>query len=120
MAGNYNTQNVDYYRVRYNSTNNDNRTWIRCVDDIWYWGDRLPSLRAAGMEHSQLLAIAAPKPFMLIGGYYDENGVNAFFAAAKPYYGDAFGNLRFINHATGHRPPMEASMAACEFLQRTL
>ncbi len=89
-------------------------------EDIWYWGDRLPSLRAAGMEHSQLLAIAAPKPFLLIGGYYDENGVNAFFAAAKPYYGDAFGNLRFINHATGHRPPMEASVAACEFLQRTL
>ena len=89
-------------------------------NDAWYWGSRLQFLRASGMEHSQLLAIAAPKPFLLIGGYYDENGVNAFFAAAKPYYGDAFGNLQFINHATGHRPPMDASMAACDFLREHL
>lgn len=89
-------------------------------NDTWYWGRRLPFLRASNMEHSQLLAIAAPKPFLLIAGLYDNDGTNAFFAAAKPYYGDSFGNLQLINHATGHRPPMEASVAACDFLQNYL
>ena len=88
--------------------------------DTWYWGHRLPFLRASNMEHSQLLAIAAPKPFLLIAGLYDNDGTNAFFAAAKPYYGDSFDNLQLINHATGHRPPMDASISACEFLQRHL
>ena len=88
--------------------------------DTWYWGHRLPFLRASNMEHSQLLAIAAPKPFLLIAGLYDNDGANAFFAAAKSYYGDAFDNLQLINHATGHRPPMDASVAACEFLQQHL
>ena len=88
--------------------------------DTWYWGRRLPFLRASNMEHSQLLAIAAPKPFLLLAGLYDNAGTNAFFAAAKPYYGDAYGNLQLINHATGHRPPMEATVAACDFLQKHL
>ncbi len=88
--------------------------------DSWYWGKRLPFLRASGMEHSQLLAIAAPKPFLLVAGLYDNEGANAFFASAKPYYGEFFGNLQLINHATGHRPPMEASAAACDFLQQHL
>ncbi|MBQ7651086.1 MAG: alpha/beta hydrolase [Victivallales bacterium] len=88
--------------------------------DTWYWGRRLPFLRASNMEHSQLLAIAAPKPFLLLAGLYDNAGANAFFASARPYYGDAFGNLQLINHATGHRPPMEATVAACDFLQKHL
>ena len=29
----------DYYRTNYNSTNRNNLVWVRCVYDIWYWGD---------------------------------------------------------------------------------
>ena len=90
--------------------------------DPWYWGKKLAFLRAANMDHSQLLAIAAPKPFLLIAGNFDNDGANAFFAAAKPYY-DAFGafeNLRLLNHATGHRPTPEATEACYQFLQEHL
>ena len=90
--------------------------------DPWYWGKKLAFLRAAGMDHSQLLAIAAPKPFLLIAGNYDNDGANAFFAAAKPYYDafDAFDNLRLINHATGHRPTPEATEQSYKFLEEHL
>ena len=90
--------------------------------DPWYWGRKVAFLRAANMDHSQLLAIAAPKPFLLIAGNYDNDGANAFFAAAKPYYDahGAFGNLRLLNHATGHRPTPEATEAAYQFLQEFL
>lgn len=90
--------------------------------DPWYWGRKLTFLRAAGMNHSQLLACAAPKPFMLIAGQYDDNGANAFFAAAKPYYDkfNAFDKLRLLNHASGHRPPQEAVDAAYDFIQENI
>jgi len=91
-------------------------------NDPWYWGKKLAFLRAAGMDHSQLLAIAAPKPFLLIAGNYDNDGANAFFDAAKPYYDayEAFDNLRLINHATGHRPTPEATEQSYKFLEEHL
>ena len=31
--------NGNFFQTRYNNTDRTNRTWIRCVYDIWYWGD---------------------------------------------------------------------------------
>ncbi|MBR4676161.1 MAG: dienelactone hydrolase family protein [Victivallales bacterium] len=90
--------------------------------DPWYWGKKFAFLRASSMDHSQLLAIAAPKPFLLIAGNYDNDGANAFFAAARPYYDahGAFDNLKLFNHATGHRPTPEATEQSYKFLEEHL
>lgn len=90
--------------------------------DVWYLG---PKIKEPGFrrEHHELLALAAPRAFLLLaGGSADGNASNAFFEAAQPVYAlfKAADNLCFVNHGTGHRYPPAARHVAEEFLDRHL
>ncbi|MDF2660971.1 MAG: acetyl xylan esterase [Paenibacillus sp.] len=80
----------------------------------WYWGDKLDKLKAADMDHAELLRIGGLKPFVLIAGLYDDEG--ALNVLKRAGYSDASQYL-FINHATGHHPPLEALEQGYDFLQ---
>ena len=85
--------------------------------DSWYWDSRVDSLAAAGMDHTQLLGLASPKPFCLIAGEYDTKESGKMMRRAAGYApGDE--RLKIINHATGHRPPAYALEEGYRFLDR--
>ena len=89
--------------------------------DPWYFGAELAhNLQRGDMELSQLLIAAAPKPFFLIAGEFDNDWSRAFLTRAGRSYGAAAGDLRILNHATGHTPPLEATAAAYDFLAEKL
>ena len=71
------------------------------------------------MDHSGLLGSAAPKPFCLIAGQYDNEDSWKMMCSA-PGYEENSGRLKIINHATGHRPPMEALEEGYAFLDKWL
>lgn len=87
--------------------------------DIWYWGEKLADLKHKGFDHSSLLAAAAPKPFCLLAGLYDNEESRQMMAAVSEYQ-DFPGRLFFVNHATGHRPPKYAADAGYGFLAHWL
>lgn len=87
--------------------------------DIWYWGEKLDTLKAGGFEHSSLLASAAPKPFCLLAGLYDNEESRRMMDSVSQYK-DFPGRLFFVNHATGHRPPKYAADAGYGFLAHWL
>jgi len=80
--------------------------------DLWYWGDKVDELKAAGMDHAELLRIGGLKPFILIAGQYDNE--DALDVIKRAGYSDPSQYL-FINHATGHRPPMEVLERCYDF-----
>lgn len=88
-------------------------------NDIWYWGEKVDRLIEAGMEHSSLLDAAAPKPFFLLAGQYDNEESLIQMKAAKTFaaYPECFG---FCNHASGHRPPKWALEEGYAFLDKWL
>ncbi len=83
--------------------------------DVWYWGDWLADVRAAGLDHAGLLSLANGKPFCLIAGKYDDATSGEMMRRAKGYenYPE---RLKLINHATGHRPPPAATGEGYGFL----
>jgi len=85
-------------------------------DDIWYLGKEIHEFRH---QHHELLALCAPKPFLLIGGE-DADGQKslAYIEAVLPVY-DLYGkskNLKFFNHAQGHNITPEAEKMTYEWL----
>jgi len=86
-------------------------------DECWYWGDKIHELKAAGMDHSQLLELAAPKPFYLIAGQYDNEESLQLMHKAQGYQ-SAPERLGFDNHATGHRPPPQTLERGYQFLEK--
>lgn len=87
--------------------------------DPWYWGGLVTELEEAGMDHAQLLGLAAPKPFCLIAGQYDNMDSWEMMTQA-PGYSPEEDRLKIINHATGHMPPPEALEEGYAFLDRWL
>ena len=90
--------------------------------DVWYLG---PQIRAPGfsLEHHQLLALIAPRAFLLLGGdSADGENSAAFIDAARPVYEllGASTNVEFFNHHQGHSYPSEARSRAEVFLDRHL
>lgn len=91
-------------------------------DAPWYLG---PLGRPATFnhEHHELLALIAPRPFLLLAGDSADSDQSAVFIdAARPVY-DLLGardNVRLLNHRQGHRYPAEAQTAAEELLDRHL
>lgn len=87
-------------------------------DAPWYLGPNIdrPGFR---LEHHQLLALAAPRPILLIAGdSADDDRSLAFLDAARPVY-ELFGagaSLQFLNHHKGHIYGREARDAAERFL----
>ena len=91
-------------------------------DAPWYLG---PRIRQPGFarEHHELLALIAPRPFLLLAGNSADSDKSAAFTdAARPIYEllGAKENIRFLNHRNGHRYPPEAQAAAEELLDRHL
>ena len=87
--------------------------------DTWYWADKVEDLISKGMDHAQLLGLAAPKPFCLIAGQFDNTDSWDMMCRA-PGYTPGDGRLKIINHATGHTPPPDALQEGYAFLDRWL
>ena len=83
----------------------------------WYWGDKLQELIKSGMDHAELLSIAAPKPFCLLAGKFDNDESREIMKKASGYENTPE-RLKFINHKEGHRPPLWALEEGYNFLDR--
>lgn len=84
----------------------------------WYLGPASDE-PAFTHEHHELLALAAPRPFLLVGGESADGDRGwPFIAAAKPVY-ELFGQparLGQFNHKKGHAVPPEAEQRIEEWL----
>jgi dienelactone hydrolase len=91
-------------------------------DAPWYLGEaiRRPDF---GLDHGQVLALAAPRAFLLIGGDSADGDQSwPYIAEAIPLWkllgaGDAVG---LLNHRRGHAYPPEARSCAERWLDRFL
>jgi dienelactone hydrolase len=89
--------------------------------DVWYLGPRIKVL-GFPREHHELLAMIAPRAFLLVGGEPPE-GLDGdrswpFIAAAREVY-DLYGKPSRIGHLThrkGHTVPPEAEQRAYQWL----
>jgi dienelactone hydrolase len=85
-------------------------------DDSWYLGKEIHSF---GHQHHEILALCAPKPFLLIGGSAsDGEKSRKYIDAVKPVY-KLYGkeqDLDFFNHGKGHNIVPEADKAAFDWL----
>lgn len=91
-------------------------------DAAWYLG---PDIRNPGFERNnhELLAMIAPRPFLLLAGNSADTDKSwAFIQAALPVYKllGAPENLGWVNHGLGHRYSGSARTAAEDFLDRHL
>jgi dienelactone hydrolase len=84
----------------------------------WYLGPAIDE-PAFTHEHHELLALAAPRPFLLVGGESADGDRGwPFIAAALPVY-ELFGKparLGQFNHRKGHAVPPEAEQRIEEWL----
>jgi dienelactone hydrolase len=91
-------------------------------DAPWYLG---PTIKEPAFthEHHELLALAAPRPFLLVGGQSADGDQGwPFIAAALPVY-ELYGKparLGQFNHRKGHAVPPEAEKRIEEWLMTYL
>ncbi len=86
-------------------------------DADWYFGKQIHQ-ENFHLQNHQLLAMIAPRPFLLIGGEYDKPESWQYVLEAKKIY-QLHGKesaLGFLDHASGHRPPEHAVDAAYKWL----
>ena len=88
----------------------------------WYLG---PQVRRPGfrLEHHQLLALVAPRPFLLLAGdSADDQRSLVFLNAVRPIYAllGAPANLEWLDHHQGHTYGPPAQAAVEDFLRRRL
>ena len=83
---------------------------------FWYLGTRRPADR----DQQELLALIAPRPFLLIAGESSDGDKSwPFLAAAQPLYPNPQ-HLGMFNHRQGHSPTPEAVGHALDWLERFL
>ncbi|MCW5981422.1 MAG: SUMF1/EgtB/PvdO family nonheme iron enzyme [Bryobacteraceae bacterium] len=91
-------------------------------EDYWYLGERAETL-PPGADHHELLALIAPRPFLLIAGESaDKDESWRYINAARAVYA-GYGkprNIGLFNHRTGHSPTPESTWRAIEWLKRFL
>lgn len=91
-------------------------------DAPWYLGSEIKNPRFAH-EHHELLALVAPRPFLLVGGdSADGNRSWPFIAAALPIY-RLYGQvprLGLFNHQQGHAVPPIAEHKIYEWIETYL
>ncbi len=91
-------------------------------EDYWYFGDFINKL-GNGTDNHELIALIAPRPFLLIGGdMYDTKKSWYYINAARAVY-KLYGkpqNIGYFNHHTGHRPTPEAVWRSNEWLAHFL
>lgn len=88
-------------------------------DEPWYWNGRVKELEAMGLDHTVLLELAAPKPFCLLAGEYDDASSGERMGRALGYASDP-AHLKLVHHGKGHRPTAEALAEGYEFLDSFL
>jgi len=91
-------------------------------DAPWYLGPQVkkPEFKR---DHHELIALIAPRAFLLLAGESADGDRSwAFIAAARPVFGmlGAAENIGWLNHRAGHRYPQNAQDIAGEFLDRHL
>lgn len=86
-------------------------------DAPWYLGKQIthPNFTLA---HHHLLALFAPKPFLIIGGEADRPASWQYLNEARKVYAlyDKPENIGFFDHASGHRPTEESLHIAYTWL----
>ena len=85
----------------------------------WYWGSKIKNFIAEGIDHTQLLALGGGKPFMLLAGKVDNQSSLDTILRSNVYEADS-DKLGFINHATGHNPPVDILEKGLNFLEKHL
>jgi formylglycine-generating enzyme required for sulfatase activity/pimeloyl-ACP methyl ester carboxylesterase len=91
-------------------------------DDYWYLGEKL-NTAPAGTDQHELIALIAPRPFLLIGGdEYDKAESWHYINATRPIYElwSKRENVGYFNHHRGHTPTPEAISVAFEWLDHFL
>jgi dienelactone hydrolase len=88
-------------------------------DAEWYLGPRVKDA-AFAREHHELLALAAPRPFLLVGGDSADGDASwPFVTAAQAVY-RLYGEpprLGFLNHRKGHAVPPSVQPRLLEWLE---
>lgn len=87
-------------------------------EDYWYLGDRIASA-PPGTDQHELLALIAPRPFLLIGGESSDKDESWHYINAAGAVYEQHGqprNIGYINHRAGHTPTAESIVAAFEWL----
>jgi hypothetical protein len=91
-------------------------------DDFWYLGEKIREV-PPGSDHQELLALIAPRPFLLIGGdSADTDKSWHYINAARQVY-SLLGrpeNIGYVNHRKGHSPTPESVSVAMEWLAHFL
>ena len=86
-------------------------------DADWYYGNRIYR-EGFNQANHQLLAMIAPRPFLLLGGQYDKPESWQYINEAKKVY-KLYGketSIGFLDHASGHYPPQYAVDVAYRWL----
>jgi len=75
----------------------------------WYLGEQINQADFT-LAHHHLLALFAPKPFLLFGGEADRPATWQYLEEARKVYAlyNKPENIGFFDHATGHRPTEES------------
>jgi pimeloyl-ACP methyl ester carboxylesterase len=78
-------------------------------DALWYLGKKIHHPDFA-LSHHQLLALQAPRPFLLIGGEADRQASWQYINEARKVYDlyEGASSIGFFDHASGHRPTEES------------
>ena len=89
-------------------------------DDIWYLSKEIHDFKH---KHHELLALVAPKSFLLIGGgFADGIKSRSYIEAVKPVY-DLYRkpeNIKLIVHDKGHGVTQEGENSTYEWLKKDL
>ena len=90
-------------------------------DDVWYLGKDIHNF---GYQHHEILALVAPKSFLLIGGDgYDGEISKPYIEAVLPVY-DLYGNkkqnVELFNHGQGHSAVPAAEKATYDWMKKYL
>lgn len=91
-------------------------------EDFWYLGEAIRKLPPS-TDHHELLALIAPRPFLLIGGESADTDKSwLYINAVRPVY-QLFGDsdrIGYLNHRTGHSPTPESVRLAMDWLSHFL
>ena len=91
-------------------------------EDFWYLGEEIRKLDKSTDQH-ELLALMAPRPFLLIGGDSSDSDKSWYYINSAHTVYSLLGQperIGYFNHRTGHSPTPEAVELAMQWLARFL